>query len=211
MESSNSTSGRTAGSSPSVRNGVDTATLFTTLETIERMPDAARFRFRARNRWIAGVHSHSTVVDYFGVGEEREHERSFGIDADHPLPLVGTDRGPTPGEYVLVALASCLTAGVANIAAARGVELTQVTSVIEGDIDLTGALGLRDGVRNGFEGVDVRVELSGDAPAETLREIVEQSTSRSAVYDILTNPVPVSVDVLARSASDMGEGRSDPW
>ncbi|MFP3900358.1 MAG: OsmC family protein [Acidimicrobiia bacterium] len=202
MEPRRSTPGTPTRSAPSVRNGVDTATLFTTLATVERVPDAAQFRFRARNRWVSGVHSHSTVVDYFGVGREQEHERAFALDADHPLPLVGTDRGPTPAEYVLVSLASCLTAGIANIAATRGVDLAAVTSVIEGDLDLTGVLGLREGVRNGFQGIEIRIEVSGDAPADTLREIVEQSRSRSVVHDVVANPVPVSIDVVAGRGPD---------
>ena len=178
-----------------VRNGVDTATLFATLDAVKGAPEAAQFKFRAHNRWISGTHSQSTIHDYFGVGEERTHERSFQFDADHPAVLVGRDNGPTPVEYVLHALAACLTAGLANIAAARGIRLTEVYSTITGDIDLNGILGLDAGVRNGYQNITVRFTVKGDAPAEKLREIVEQSTARSAVYDVITNHVPVTIDV----------------
>jgi uncharacterized OsmC-like protein len=178
-----------------VRNGVDTATLFATLDAVKTAPEAARFQFRAANKWISGTHNRGTIHGYFGVGEERTHERVFTFDADHPAVLVGRDNGPTPVEYVLHALASCLTAGLANIAAARGVKLTSVTSTVVGDIDLNGILGLNPNVRNGYEQIAVRFTVKGDAPAEVLRSIVEQSRKRSAVFDIITNQVPVSIDV----------------
>lgn len=179
------------------RNGVDTATLFATLDAVKQAPEAARFRFRARNRWVSGTHSRSTIEDFFGVGEERSHVQATTLDVDHPQVLVGADNGPTPVEYVLHGLAGCLTAGLANIAAARGVELTEVTSTVEGDIDLNGILGLDPGVRNGFQEIRVRFEVKGDAAAETLERLVEQSRARSAVFDILTASVPVSIEVEA--------------
>ncbi|HEU5081929.1 MAG TPA: OsmC family protein [Acidimicrobiales bacterium] len=177
------------------RNGVDTPTLFATLDAVKQAPEAAKFQFRAHNQWMNGTHSRSTIEDFFGVGEERAHERTFTFDADHPAVLVGKDNGPTPVEFLLHALASCLTAGLANIAAARGITLTQVTSTVEGDIDLNGILGLDDQVRNGYEQVTVRFQVQGDAPAEKLAELVEQSRMRSAVYDVITTSVPVRIEV----------------
>jgi uncharacterized OsmC-like protein len=179
----------------SSRNGVDTATLFATLDAVKQAPAAAQFQFRAHNQWVDGTHSQSTISDYFGVGEERAHDREFVFDADHPAVLVGKDNGPTPVEFVLHALASCLTAGMANIAAARKVTLTEVRSTVSGDIDLNGILGLNPEVRNGYQQVAVKFVVKGDAPESVLREIVEQSRSRSAVYDVITNGVPVSIDV----------------
>jgi len=184
-----------------IRNGVDTATLFATLDAVRAQPEAAQFKFRVRNRWVSGTHSQGTVDTFFGVGEERSHDQVTVLDADHPAVLVGTDQGPTPVEYVLAGLAACLTAGIGNIAAARGVELTRVESTVEGDIDLQGILGLSDQVRNGFEGIRVSFSIEGRASEEQLRKVVEQSRSRSAVYDIVTNGVPVSVDVTATSAA----------
>lgn len=180
---------------PSTRNGVDTETLFATLEAVKQAPAAAKFQFRAHNQWIGGTHSRSSISDFFGVGEERGHEMTFVYDADHPAVLVGKDQGPTPVEFLLHALASCLTAGLANIAAARKVTLTEVRSTVSGDIDLNGILGLDPDVRNGYEQITVKFVVKGDAPAEVLREIVEQSRRRSAAYDVLTNGVPVAIDV----------------
>jgi uncharacterized OsmC-like protein len=184
----------------SARNGVDTATLFATLDAVKAAPEAARFQFRARNQWLSGTHNRSTIDDFYGVGEERTHERSFHFDADHPAVLVGRDNGPTPVEYVLHALAACLTAGLANVAAARGVQLTEVHSTVSGDIDLNGILGLNPDVRNGYQNITVHFTVKGDAPAEKLREIVEQSRARSAVFDIITNQVPVSIEIATEQA-----------
>jgi uncharacterized OsmC-like protein len=184
-------------SNPATRNGVDTATLFATLDAVKAAPQAAKFQFRARNEWAGGTHSRSTIDDFFGVGEERAHERTWVFDADHPAVLVGRDNGPTPVEFMLHALAACLTAGMANIAAARGVTLTEVRSTVAGDIDLNGILGLDPSVRNGYQGITVRFTVKGDAPAEKLREIVEQSRARSALYDVITNQVPVTIEVDA--------------
>jgi uncharacterized OsmC-like protein len=175
-------------------NGVDTATLFATLDAVKQAPPAAQFQFRAHNEWIDGTHSRSTISDFFGVGDERAHDREFVFDADHPAVLVGRDNGPTPVEFILHALASCLTAGIANIAAARKVRLTEVRSTISGDIDLNGIFGLQD-VRNGYQQVTVKFVVKGDAPADVLRDIVEQSRRRSAVYDVITNGVDVDIDV----------------
>jgi uncharacterized OsmC-like protein len=180
-----------------VRNGVDTTTLFATLDAVKAAPEAANFQFRASNRWISGTHSQSTIDGFFGVGDERSHDHVFTLDVDHPTVLVGADFGPTPVEYLLHALAGCLTAGLANIAAARGIALTEVTSTVEGDIDLNGILGLNPDVRNGFSQIRVSFDVKGDAPAEKLQALVEQSRARSAVFDVLTNGVPVSIEVNA--------------
>jgi uncharacterized OsmC-like protein len=182
----------------SMRNGVDTATLFATLDAVKHAPEAAQFQFRAHNQWLSGTHNRTTIGDFFGVGEERTHQRTFTFDADHPAVLVGRDQGPTPVEFVLHALAACLTAGLANIAAARGVRLTEVRSTVTGDIDLNGILGLDPQVRNGYQGITVRFTVKGDAPAEQLRELVEQSRARSAVYDVITNQVPIAIEVDTR-------------
>lgn len=182
---------------PTTRNGVDTAAFFATLDAVKSAPQAAQFQFRARNEWISGTHNRSTIDDYFGVGTEQSHVRTFTFDADHPAVLVGQDQGPTPVEFLLHALAACLTAGIANIAAARKVTLTEVRSTITGDIDLNGILGLDDDVRNGYEQVQIHFTVKGDAPADVLRAIVEQSRARSAVYDVLTNGVPVTISVDA--------------
>ncbi len=179
------------------RNGVDTPKLFATLDVVKGQPELAKFQFRVTNRWIAGTNSRSRMEAFSGAGGEHAHAAEYQYDADHPAVLVGADRGPTPVEFVLHALASCLTAGLANIAAARGITLTEVTSTLEGDIDLLGIFGMSKAVRNGYERIRVRFDVKGDAPAETLRELVEQSRARSAVFDVLTNGVPVEIAVNA--------------
>jgi uncharacterized OsmC-like protein len=178
------------------RNGVDVPTLFATIDAVKASPEIAKFQFRATNRWISGTHNRSTIHDFYGAGQELAHAQASEFDADHPAVLVGADNGPTPVEYLLHALAACLTSGLANIAAARGVTLTEVESTVEGDINLLGILGLSDEVRNGYEQIRVSFRLKGDDP-EKLREVVEQSRQRSAVFDVLTNGVPVTVDVAA--------------
>ena len=177
-----------------VRNGVDTATLFATLDAVRDDPELAKFQFRATNRWLSGTHNRSTIDGFHGAKQEMTHRQPFTFDADHPPVLVGSDNGPTPVEYLLHALAACLTAGIANVAAARGITLTEVSSTVEGDIDLLGILGLSDEVRNGYQHIKISFNLRGDDP-EKLRTVVEQSRRRSAVFDVLTNGVPVSIQV----------------
>ena len=179
-----------------VRNGVDTATLFATLDAVKGNNEIAKFQFRATNRWISGTHNQSTIHGFYGAMQEMTHQQPFTYDADHPAVLVGQDHGPTPVEFILHALAACLTSGLANIAAARGVNLTEVESTVEGDIDLLGIFGLSPDVRNGYQGIKVSFKLRGDDP-EKLRKVVEQSRQRSAVYDVVTNGVPVVIEVDA--------------
>jgi uncharacterized OsmC-like protein len=180
-----------------IRNGVDTATLFATLDAVKGNTDIAKFQFRASNTWVSGTHNRSTIHGFYGAMQEMNHEQAWTFDADHPAVLVGKDNGPTPVEFVLHALAACLTAGLANVAAARGVNLTEVTSTVEGDIDLLGILGLSNEVRNGYQGIKVSFKVRGDDP-EKLRAVVEQSRKRSAVYDIVTNGVPVAMQAAVR-------------
>ena len=179
-----------------IRNGVDTAALFGTLDAVKGDTEIAKFRFQATNTWLSGTHNRSVIHGFHGAKQELMHREPFTFDADHPPVLVGSDNGPTPVEYLLHALAACLTAGIANIAAARGVNLTEVSSTVVGDIDLLGILGLSDDVRNGYQQVRVSFTLRGDDP-DKLRSVVEQSRLRSAVFDVVTNGVPVSIDVDA--------------
>jgi len=179
-----------------VRNGVNVTNLFNTINLVDEHREAAAFQFRATNRWISGTHSESRIRGFFGAGQEDEtRTEDFVLQADHTQVLNGNDEGPTPVEYVLHALAACLTAGIGNVASARGVELDFVESTVEGDIDLQGILGLSDEVRNGYQRIRVSFRIAGDASDEKLRQIVEQSKARSAVFDIVTNGVPVEIEV----------------
>ena len=181
---------------PIPRNGVDTpAVVETIFGVVANQPELAKFQFRASNQWMTGTHSRTTMKGFFGASGEQAHHKDFTADGDHPAVLCGADQAPTPVEWVLHALATCLTAGIANIAAVRGVTLHRVESKVEGDIDLLGIFGLSKIVRNGYQNVRITFEIEGDAPAEKLREIVEQSRARSAVYDVITNGIPVEVSV----------------
>ena len=182
---------------PEPRNGVDTPALLGAIDAVGAQPELAKFQFRATNRWQKGAHSRTSIQSFHGAGGEHLHETEFVYDGDHPAVLVGRDQGPTPVEFLLHALASCLTAGIGNIAAARGVTLHEVESTVEGDIDLQGILGLSDKVRNGYQNIRVNFKIKGDAPAEKLEQIVEQSRKRSAVYDALTNGTPITITVNA--------------
>jgi uncharacterized OsmC-like protein len=184
----------------SPRNGVDVPTLFATLDAVKGQRDLAEFQFRASNRWVSGTHSRSSIEGFYGAGGEQNHKQSYQLDGDHPQVLVGTDDGPTPVEYLLHALATCLTAGIANVASARGIDLEEVESTVAGDINLLGLLGIDDSVRNGYQGIKISFKIKGNAPQEDLEELVSRSRSRSAVYDVLTNGVPVDVEVEAQQA-----------
>ena len=185
-------------STETIRNGVDTAQLFGTLDAVKADPALARFQFRARNRWLGGAHNRTTIRDFYAAKQEdTSRAQEFVLDAGEPAILVGTDTGPNPAEFVLHALAACLTTSIVYIAAARGVHLTEVESTVEGDMDVQGALGLSDEYRNGFERIRVAFRIAGDASEDKLQGIVARAQRRSAVFDIVTNGVPVTVDATA--------------
>ncbi|MGH8977327.1 MAG: OsmC family protein [Acidimicrobiia bacterium] len=186
-----------SGIEQSGRNGVDVDSLFATINVVKGKRELAKFQFRAASEWMQGTHSRVKVGTFDGAGGTHGHREAYSSDVDHPVVLTGRDNGPTPVEYLLVGLAGCLTAGIANIAAARGVTLRSVTADVEGDIDLQGILGLSNEVRNGYEQIRIRFTIEADAPAAKVAELVEQSRARSAVFDVLTNGVPVAVDVTA--------------
>src|SRR5256714_14979176 len=183
---------------PTTRNGVDTEQLFAPLDLIKAQPELAKFQFRVNNRWIDGSHNRSTIKGFYAAGgEDTTRSEAFVIDAGEPAILVGSDTGANPAEHLLHALAACLTTSIVYIAAARKVQLTSVESTLTGDMDVRGALGVDDEPRNGFERIDVAFRVTGNAPEEKLREVVERARERSAVYDMVTHGVPVAVEVNA--------------
>jgi uncharacterized OsmC-like protein len=182
---------------PVPRNGVNAPTLLATIAAVREQPELAKFKFRARNAWLNGTHSQSSMSGFYGAGGEHKHHTVTMADSDHPAVLCGADQAPTPVEWVLHALVSCIMAGIANISAVRGVTLHSVEATIEGDIDLRGILGLSSEVRNGYQSMRMTFDIKGDAPPEKLAEIVEQARARSAVFDVVTNGVPVKMDVNA--------------
>lgn len=176
-------------------NGVNVEAVLGAREAISGTREAGQFVWRAKNTWVNGTHSTTTIEDFFGVGEEHNHVKQFSFDADHPEVFAAEDNGPTPVEYVLIGLASCLTAGIASVAQNRGIQLHSVTSTLEGDMDLAGILGIDRDVRNGYSNVRVNFEIDADATDEEIQALVAQSQKRSAVYDILANQVAVDVTV----------------
>ena len=179
-----------------IRNGVDSDKMFATLDLIKAQPELAKFRFRATNRWIGEAHNRSTIKGFYGAGaEDSTRTEEFQLDAGEPAILLGSNTGPNPVEYLLHALAACLTTSIVYVATARKVELTSVDSTLTGELDARGAFGLDDEPRNGFERIGVSFRVTGDAPEEKLREVVERARERSAVYDMVTNGVPVDMEV----------------
>jgi len=182
---------------PTVRNGVDTGVMFATLDAIAATPELGAFRFRVSNRWLGGAHNRSTIQGFYGAGQEDvSRAEPFTVDAGEPAVLLGSDTGPNPAEHLLHALAACLTTSLVYVAAARKVPLSEVESTLEGEMDVRGCLGVSDTVRNGFSRIRVTFRVSGDAPEAKLREVVERAQARSAVFDMVTNGVPVDVDVV---------------
>jgi len=176
-------------------NGVNVGALLGAREALATAPEAARFRWRTTCRWINGVQSRSTVDGFFGLGAEQSHKARFSFDADHPEIFAAEDNGPTPVEYALVGLGACLTAGIAAVAQHRNIQLRSVSATIEGSMDIQGILGMDPDVRNGFDGIKVVYTIDADATPEDIRALVAQSQKRSAVYDLITNPTNVTVEV----------------
>jgi uncharacterized OsmC-like protein len=181
-----------------VRNGVDTAAMFATLDAIKAQPEIAKFQFRAHNRWLGGAHNQSTIKDFYAAGgEDTSRHEAFVLNAGEPAILLGTDTGPNPAELLLHALAACVTTSLVYSAAARGVRLSSVESTVEGDLNVQGALGVNtEDYRNGYEQIRMTIRISGDAPAEKLRQVVQRGTDRSVVFDSVLNGVPIAVDVI---------------
>ena len=178
-----------------VDNGVNVAALLGARQALTEAPEAARFKWRATCEWVNGTHSHSSVQGFFGLGAEQQHKREFAFDADHPEIFASEDNGATPVEYVLVGLASCLTAGVAAVAQNRNIQLRSVKATLEAGMDIQGILGIDSDVRNGFDGIKVTFDIDADASKEDIAALVAQSQRRSAVFDIVTNPTNVAVEV----------------
>src|SRR5215469_150077 len=178
-----------------VTNGVNVQALLEAREVLKGAPEAAQFTWRASSKWENGVHSSVKIQNFFGLGEEQNHKTEAVFDADHPEIFAATDNGITPIEYLLVGLASCLTAGVASVAQNRGIQLRSVQSTVEGHHDIRGILGADSDVRNGFNDITVTFTIDADASKQDIEALVAQSQKRSAVFDALTNPTEVTVAV----------------
>ncbi len=178
-----------------VDNGVNVEALLGVREALADTPDIAQFEWRATCSWVRGTHSRSSVNTFYGFNEEQKHRTTFSYDADHPLQFASEDMGSTPAEYVLVALGSCLTAGVAAVAQQRQIQLRSVQATIEASMDLHGILGADPEVRNGFNDIKVSYQIDADATPDEIKALVAQSQKRSAVFDAITNPTNITVEV----------------
>ena len=179
----------------SVKNGVNVEALLGAREALTKAPEAAKFKWRASCEWVNGTLSRSTVQSFYGLGGEHQHKNKFTFDADHPEVFASEDRGATPVEIVLAGLASCLTAGIAAVAQVREIQLRSVKATLEAGMDIRGILGADPDVRNGFDGIKVSYKIDADASPDDIKALVAQSQKRSAVYDIITNPTNVTVEV----------------
>ena len=178
-----------------VDNGVNVEFLLTARDMLTAQPEGAQFKWRVTNTWVKGTHSRTTVNGFFGLGAEQSHHTDFQFDGDHPELFSSEDAGPTPVEMLLVSLASCLTAGVAAVAQNREIQLRSVAATLEGDMDVRGILGVDPEVRNGFSRIKVTYTIDADGSPEDIKALVAQSQKRSAVFDIVTNPTNVVVEV----------------
>jgi uncharacterized OsmC-like protein len=178
-----------------VQNGVNVQALLGAREALTKAPEAAQFKWRATVKWVNGTHSQSTVQGFYGLGAEQQHKKQFVFDADHPEVFASEDQGATPVELVLAGLASCLTAGVAAVAQLREIQLRSVSATLEAGMDIRGILGADADVRNGFDGIKVTYKIDADASPDDIKALVAQSQKRSAVFDIITNPTNVTVEV----------------
>ncbi len=176
-------------------NGVNVDELFRTIDTVKKAPVVAKFKFRASNRWLDGGHNRTTIRNFYGTQQEHARSQAFTLDADEPPVLLGEDRAPNPVEYVLTALAACVTSSIVYHAAAKGIRIHSMESRLEGDIDLQGFLGIRDDVPRGYKEIRMYVKINADAPPEKLEEIVRLGPTYSPVYDTITRAVPVKVQL----------------
>jgi len=186
-----------------VNNGVNVEALLAAREALKSAPEAAKFKWRASCKWLNGTHSETKIKEFDGLGQGQQHKTEFSFDADHPEIFASQDLGITPVEYVLVGLASCLTAGVAAVAQNRGIQLRSVEAKLEGSMDIQGILGIDADVRNGYDDIKVTFNIDADASKKDIEALVAQSQKRSAVYDLVTNPTNVTVEVntpLAKTA-----------
>src|SRR6476620_10125426 len=176
-----------------VINGVMVDDLFSTIDAVKATPAIAKFKFGVRNRWATGSQNATTAEGFHGAMQDLSHSKPFVLEADEPAILLGEDSAANPVEYLLHALAACLTTSMVYHAAARGIQIEEVESSLEGDIDLHGFLDLDPNIRKGYQGIRVNFKIKADVADEQLEQIVQLGTGHSPVFDSLTNGVAVSV------------------
>jgi uncharacterized OsmC-like protein len=180
-----------------ILNGVDIEGLMSTIDAIQAKPDLANFKFRARNEWLDGGHSRTTITDFDGAGQTHRHSKAFSVETDEPIVLLGGDRAPNPVVYLLHSLAGCLAGAIAYHAAARGISVEQIETQLEGDIDLRGFLGLDEKVRPGYKQIRVKMRIKADCPESKLKEIAQFGSKYSPVYNVITSAIPVEIELAS--------------
>jgi uncharacterized OsmC-like protein len=166
-----------------------------TVEALKSNPELARFEFRASNRWLSGGHNRSTIRGFYGAGaEDTSREQAFVLDNGEPPILLGANEGANPVEYLLHALAGCVTTTLILHAAARGISLRSVSAELAGDIDLQGFLALDASAEVGYEEIRFQLRVEADAPDSQIDELIEFTQAHSPVCRTVCRPVPVKLE-----------------
>ncbi len=180
-------------STEKIVNGVNVSRLSDTLNLIKENPEISKFQFRAANHWDKGMHNQATVKDFYGALQEDTTREPMRFDEDEPPVLLGVNQGANPVEYLLVALSGCLTTSLVAHAAAHDIQINDVSSRYEGDIDLRGFLGVSEDVPKGYQKINVFFKIDADIPDEQKEELVRMAQKYSPVFNMLKNTVPISV------------------
>jgi uncharacterized OsmC-like protein len=190
---------------PTIINGVNVTELLQTVDAVKADSEVAIFRFRLNNEWVDGGHNRSTLNKFYGAKQNFERPQSFIIHADEPVALLGRDQAPNPAEYLLKALAACVTTSMVYHAAARGIEIAEVESTIEGEVDVRGFLGLDESVRNGFQNIQLTLAVQADVTDEQLQELAALGPKFSPVFDSVATGVPMTVRAKRMNADAASE------
>jgi uncharacterized OsmC-like protein len=185
---------------PATLNGLNVQGAFETIDAIKADPSLARFQFRARNRWIDGGENLSTIRDFYGAGrEDTSRPAAFEFVNGEPPILLGRNEGANPVEFLLHALAGCVTTTLVLHAVARGIRIRTLSTELEGDLDVRGLLALDDAVSPGYEAIRIRLDVQADCTDEELDALVACAQRHSPVCNTVCRPVPVVVERKAAS------------
>lgn len=178
-------------------NGINTTQLQETVIAIKDQPSIAAFQFRAKGEWQDGTMSRTTIGDFYGAGQEHHRAEPFEYVIDEAPVLLGNDKGPNPGEFLLQALAGCVTTTFILHASARGIYVKEVSTTVLGNADLRGVLDLDKSVTPAFTEIRLKMNVRSDHPAEEINELIEFATQRSPVFQSLSRPIPVRLERTA--------------
>lgn len=184
-----------AKTNPATINGLDTAAMTATVQALQSDPGLARFQFRATNRWIDGGENRSRIKEFYGAGaEDSSRDSAWEFTNGEPPVLLGANEGANPVEFLLHALAGCVTTTTVLHAAARGITIRSLRTELEGEIDLQGLLALDPDVSPGYEGIRIRMHIEADCSDEELDDLLSFARDHSPVCTTVCRPVPVKVE-----------------